>query len=1471
MKPLFPTLLNTASKLRTFTVLLFLSFFCLGLVHFSTAQLNRKAPAAVPLTGGGNGMFSDSSFQKARPLLLRNFNSTDGTATGRLSSGTACNTSTFQIRFQAGAEKIELVEIQTMPGGLFVIAANTITSSGQKKGILLLLNNNGTPVQQKAVEINGVPVALATVRITLGGKIVIAGITQSPTPKTILATFSSSFALQWAREYNFSSPPQRLTLEFTPEEAFLLAAQLSGSVVYSLINQTGTPVFTRELQPPGMKELLGFSLVVYTDFMLVVNCETGGKKNVFYAQIHPATGDLMSSHSTAGLAEEYLHTDVTSFNGRLIGVGISKHPSKPFQLVRNIIPSSAYIQTEHRYQLPGISNDFNTTLSSDNAGDAIGVCDGVAGQLFFIRHFADYQTPLEHVKRYPVPTGSSIRSVARSFIDGGYLFGVNTAAQGEIILLKTDSIGTIAGCSYQTLQVTDEEHLQINHTSQPSAAVTSTVTHTPAALQFSDQTLGSQTLCNQTYCPPDVQVNECLASYYKTYKSNSFVDLFGTLYPVRGDKKLIFTRRYERVLGNVTIESRGLKRFDESGQFEKGVNFFFEGTSGGLGATCRADSQHVIALFYSVKNNKPIFTFSKINDELQVVWTRTYEAFDNYFYSSFGLGGSLYTDEQGDIYFTATNPGFGGVAPRLLVLKLNSLGQQQWLKTYETATGLFLYSATIVAGNRVVVFLESEKNGNTSVSIDKNTGTLLSAYRFNNGAAGLIYKRWLGYADNKIFYVGNNSDEKLILAQFDTTGKPLVMKYSLKGGPSNIAALKDGKLYVIYDYFNDTDNKFKEVLLRMDNSFTPELHLQRDFLLNEYAVGMSVHDNGSIYVAGNHGYGGVNGNYYDPFLKKHEPDGTLGTCATQPATVPLLNLVPESTSLTFTTTPNQFTPVPALTLVLVNDSFGQRADNLLCSSDEKCLTVELNGPAAVCGLNQVTVFPNKKSPGCTLIPQLKFDTSAVAFVAQNDTSVSVRFKKTGAARLYLELNTGCKKYIDSLDVLVAESSPVISLGQDTVLCAGATLTLHAPAGYLQYQWQDLSNQPSYTVKIPGTYTVKIFDACGQFSSDTIIVTGAVVPPLFIGSDTSVCVKDTLTLTAGSGFSSYSWKGNGLLADTGRSVSYVSLNSSTLSLKAITVDGCPAFDTINIASKAARSFSLGNDTSFCSSDSLQLQTGNSYLQYLWSNGSQASSITVRSPGSYAVWVTDSNFCKTADTLRVLSVYSLPVVSLGADFNLCDGNSKKLDPGMFRDYLWQDGSGNRTYTASAAGNYWVRVTNANGCSSSDTVLVKNVFPLPSGFLLPTDSICQYETKLIGPLSSFDSYLWSTGSSQKSISISKPGTYVLRVRDGNGCAGNDSISVVQKFCRKGIYVPNAFTPNNDGLNDEFRAIVFGDLQYFQFDVYNRYGQLVFTTNDPQKGWNGVWNRIAQDPSVFVWKCSYRYEGETTELLYGTVTLIR
>ena len=90
-------------------------------------------------------------------------------------------------------------------------------------------------------------------------------------------------------------------------------------------------------------------------------------------------------------------------------------------------------------------------------------------------------------------------------------------------------------------------------------------------------------------------------------------------------------------------------------------------------------------------------------------------------------------------------------------------------------------------------------------------------------------------------------------------------------------------------------------------------------------------------------------------------------------------------------------------------------------------------------------------------------------------------------------------------------------------------------------------------------------------------------------------------------------------------------------------------------------------------------------------------------------------------------------------------------------------------------------------------------------------------------------------------------------------------------GLFVPSAFTPNHDGKNDVFRAMLFGDVLKFDFKIYNRWGEVVFHTNDRYKGWNGVYNGIEQDSNVFTWMCQYQLNGDTLKLAKGTVMLIR
>ena len=90
-------------------------------------------------------------------------------------------------------------------------------------------------------------------------------------------------------------------------------------------------------------------------------------------------------------------------------------------------------------------------------------------------------------------------------------------------------------------------------------------------------------------------------------------------------------------------------------------------------------------------------------------------------------------------------------------------------------------------------------------------------------------------------------------------------------------------------------------------------------------------------------------------------------------------------------------------------------------------------------------------------------------------------------------------------------------------------------------------------------------------------------------------------------------------------------------------------------------------------------------------------------------------------------------------------------------------------------------------------------------------------------------------------------------------------------GVYFPNAFTPNNDGMNDLFKAQVFGTLKSFSLNIYDRFGQRVFQTNDCNTGWNGRFNKADLSPGTFVWCSEYRFNNDVLKTQKGTVILIR
>ena len=244
----------------------------------------------------------------------------------------------------------------------------------------------------------------------------------------------------------------------------------------------------------------------------------------------------------------------------------------------------------------------------------------------------------------------------------------------------------------------------------------------------------------------------------------------------------------------------------------------------------------------------------------------------------------------------------------------------------------------------------------------------------------------------------------------------------------------------------------------------------------------------------------------------------------------------------------------------------------------------------------------------------------------------------------------------------------------------------------------------------------------------------------------------------------------------------------------------------------------------------------------------------------------------DSLLITSllVHPKPQPDLGADRGICLGGNVVLQPGVFATYVWQDGSTGSDFTTTSLGQYRVTVTNANGCTATDTVRLAEIYALPINFLPADTNLCKGNILKIAP-PGYTDYMWSTGSNENSVNVSQNGTYYLRVIDQFGCSGEDSVKVSFDEDCIIVAIPNAFTPNNDGLNDVFKPYLPAPVNNYQFRIFNRLGEMVFESSQPGKGWDGAYKGTLLDPATFVYHLSFRDHNGDPIVRKGNVVLIR
>ena len=204
--------------------------------------------------------------------------------------------------------------------------------------------------------------------------------------------------------------------------------------------------------------------------------------------------------------------------------------------------------------------------------------------------------------------------------------------------------------------------------------------------------------------------------------------------------------------------------------------------------------------------------------------------------------------------------------------------------------------------------------------------------------------------------------------------------------------------------------------------------------------------------------------------------------------------------------------------------------------------------------------------------------------------------------------------------------------------------------------------------------------------------------------------------------------------------------------------------------------LGSDREACSPNTVTLDAGPGFTAYVWSAADSAGqTLQVATSGNYRVEATDSNGCMTSDTVQV-DIWPIPIVELGENTDACEGDTVTLDAQtIVPSCQWSvpDSTG-RTLRVTQTGQYWVRITDINGCRNTDTINV--VFnPNPAVNLGEDFQICPGAAAVLDAGGGYSDYHWSVADSAgQTLTVYSAGIYSVEVTDGNGCKGSDSIEV-------------------------------------------------------------------------------------------------
>jgi gliding motility-associated-like protein len=486
---------------------------------------------------------------------------------------------------------------------------------------------------------------------------------------------------------------------------------------------------------------------------------------------------------------------------------------------------------------------------------------------------------------------------------------------------------------------------------------------------------------------------------------------------------------------------------------------------------------------------------------------------------------------------------------------------------------------------------------------------------------------------------------------------------------------------------------------------------------------------------------------------------------------------------------------------------------------------------------------------------------------------------------------------------------------------------------LQYQSQSVSwstgaTTPSITVSPVQTtkYYVTVTNSTSTYSDSVLVTVSIPDTSLTVLDPVSSCANnDSVRLKAGIA-NTYTWLRNGIPVAGATARDFTAFQTGTYRVVVINSQGCTDTSrSVDIAlnPRPLAAFTINttpqclNGNSFVFTNRSTISSGTLTYNWNFDDGTFATTTDANhvytTPGNFTVYlvVTSNNGCKDSISRNLTVTQSLitAVTIAATSATICTGTpvtftATPTNGGTAPSYQWQVngtnvGTNSATYTTAGLGNgnmVSVIMTSNATCASpvapisnAVTMSVTPSFTPSVNITVPSTTICVGRNVVFTATSTNGgtnlTYQWKLNGSN--VGTNSPTFMSNTLANGdminclittnafcafpNTVSSNNITVTINAVCPIGFFMPNAFTPNKDGKNDVLKPMLFGNVISYKFSVYNRWGQKVYETNDLQKGWDGKTSGFDTNANVFIWVCTYQFEGQTIENKKGTVVLIQ